>query len=72
MPAPSSAPSKKSFPPIIGVRWFNVSVLTITPLVAAYGLRVAPLHRGTVAFAMLYYVFSMLGEPHLSAILKLI
>jgi hypothetical protein len=61
MPAPFS-----NFPPIVGVRWYNVFVLTVTPLIAGYGLLVAPLHRGTVVFSMLYYVFSMLGQSVLS------
>jgi stearoyl-CoA desaturase (delta-9 desaturase) len=55
-------PLMNNFPPIIGVRWFNLSVLIVTPVVAGYGLFVAPLLRGTALFAMLYYVFSMLGE----------
>ncbi|KAJ6598464.1 delta 9-fatty acid desaturase protein [Mycena vulgaris] len=49
------------FPPIEGVRWFNVSVLVVTPLIALYGLLFVPLDRRTIMFAAAYYVFSMIG-----------
>lgn len=61
-----------NFPPIVGVRWFNVSVLTLTPAIAGYGLLVAPVYCKTAVFAVLYYVFSMLGEPLAIIILALI
>lgn len=57
MPVPFS----NNFPPIVGVRWFNVFVLTIIPMIAGYGLLVTPFRRATFVYAMLYYVFSMLG-----------
>ncbi len=51
-----------NFPTILGVRWFNVFVLTATPAVGLLGLFCRPLDRQTLAFSVLYYVFSMLGE----------
>ncbi|KAF9465895.1 delta 9-fatty acid desaturase protein [Collybia nuda] len=54
-------PSKSKLPAITGVRWFNLAILTITPAIAVYGLVLAPRLRGTITFAVLYYVFSMLG-----------
>ena len=44
------------------VRWFNLVVLTVTPALALYGLRHTPLRSYTLAWAVLYYVISMLGE----------
>lgn len=56
------SPSCKSkVPAITGVRWFNLAILTVTPAIAAYGLVFVPRLRGTIMFAVLYYVFSMLG-----------
>ncbi|KAJ7319070.1 delta 9-fatty acid desaturase protein [Mycena olivaceomarginata] len=49
------------FPPIEGVRWFNVAVLVLTPLIAICGLVLVPLERKTVIFACAYYLFSMIG-----------
>ena len=46
------------------IRWFNLAVLTITPAIAAYGVCVVKAQRDTVAFAIAYYVFSMLGKNH--------
>ncbi|KAF9475742.1 delta 9-fatty acid desaturase protein [Pholiota conissans] len=53
----------KKFPGTKGVRWFNVAVLVITPLIALYGLYASSdgIRRKTAIFAGLYYVFSMLG-----------
>jgi hypothetical protein len=67
MPIPM--PSNPKFPTITGVRWFNLAILTITPAISVYGLVFAPRLRGTVIFAILYYVFSMLGktDPVLTA-----
>jgi Fatty-acid desaturase len=56
----------QNFPEIKGVRWFNVSVLVITPAIAGYGLLFLPLRSDTMFFAMAYYVFSMLGKIHTS------
>ncbi|KAJ7621244.1 delta 9-fatty acid desaturase protein [Roridomyces roridus] len=50
-----------NFPPIEGVRWFNVAVLTLTPLTALYGILVIPFDRRTILFAIAYYLFSMIG-----------
>ncbi|KAJ7182712.1 delta 9-fatty acid desaturase protein [Mycena crocata] len=50
------------FPPIEGVRWFNVFVLVGTPLIALYGLIFVTPDRRTVVFALAYYLFSMIGE----------
>ncbi|KAF8154570.1 delta 9-fatty acid desaturase protein [Crassisporium funariophilum] len=51
----------QNFPPTKGVRWFNLAVLTITPLIAGYGLWSVRLRRDTGFFAVAYYIFSMLG-----------
>ncbi|KAF8066763.1 delta 9-fatty acid desaturase protein [Lyophyllum atratum] len=51
----------RRLPAVQGVRWFNLSVLTLTPTVAVYGLWSAPRVRETMIFAAAYYVFSMLG-----------
>jgi stearoyl-CoA desaturase (delta-9 desaturase) len=55
----------RNFPPIIGVRWFNLLVLTITPAIALYGFTNLSLKKETVIFSVLYYIFSMLGENFL-------
>ena len=44
------------------IKWFNLSVLTITPIIGLYGLRTTPLLPYTLVWAALYYVISMLGE----------
>ncbi len=49
------------FPPIKGVRWFNVFVFLATPAIGIAGFWIAPFSRATTTFALLYYVFSMLG-----------
>jgi len=54
-------PLGHNFPSITGVRWFNLAVLGLTPAIAGYGLLVLPRIGGTMLFAMIYYVFSMLG-----------
>jgi len=54
-----------NLPPMTGVRWVNVLTLTITPTIAAWGLFFAPLVFKTVVFAVVYYVFSMLGGYNL-------
>jgi len=56
----------RSFPPIVGVRWFNIAVLTITPAIALYGFMKLSLRKETMIFSMLYYIFSMLGVHFLS------
>ncbi|KAL1664927.1 hypothetical protein GGF50DRAFT_53806 [Schizophyllum commune] len=61
---PAASALLAGFPPIKGVRWFNVYVLVTTPAAALYGLCYTTLHPWTVAFAAAYYVFSMLGESH--------
>ncbi|CAK5274223.1 unnamed protein product [Mycena citricolor] len=48
------------FPQIVGVRWFNVAVLLLTPMPAAYGLWYVPVTLKTAVFAILYYFFSMI------------
>lgn len=52
----------KGFPPVTGVRWFNLSVLVITPVLSLYGLFYAPILSATVVWTTLYYIFSMLGK----------
>lgn len=49
------------FPPIEGVRWFNVAVLVGTPLIAVCGLFFIPFDWRTGLFAFAYYLFSMFG-----------
>lgn len=53
-----------NLPPITGLRWFNLVVLILTPLLAAYGLVFMRVRHETVLFSIAYYVFSMLGEGH--------
>lgn len=43
------------------VRWFNLSVIVITPLVALYGALTTHLETRTLSFCILYYVFNMIG-----------
>ena len=43
------------------VRWFNLSVIVITPLVALYGALTTRLETRTLLFCVLYYVFNMIG-----------
>ena len=43
------------------VRWFNLSVIVITPLVASYGALTTHLETPTFWFCVLYYVFNMIG-----------
>lgn len=43
------------------VRWFNLSVIIITPLVALYGAATTRLDARTLWFCVLYYVFNMIG-----------
>ncbi|KDR79185.1 hypothetical protein GALMADRAFT_63433 [Galerina marginata CBS 339.88] len=54
----------QKFPTTTGIRWFNVAVLVFTPLIALVGLWKVKLRRDTGWFAIVYYVFSMLGEKH--------
>lgn len=43
------------------VIWFNLLVVTITPLVSLYGILTTPIHRFTAIFCVVYYVFNMIG-----------
>ena len=52
----------EGFPPIHGIRWFNVAILVLTPLLALYGLHSVHIRRPTALFAFAYYTFSMLGK----------
>jgi stearoyl-CoA desaturase (delta-9 desaturase) len=52
----------EGFPPTHGIRWFNVAILVLTPLLALYGLCTMHISRATGLFAVTYYTFSMLGE----------
>ena len=47
------------------VRWFNLSVIVITPLVALYGAATTRLDARTFYFCVFYYVFNMIGESWL-------
>lgn len=51
-----------NFPPTKGVRWFNVFILTFTPLLALYGLIMSSIQLKTMLFSGIYYLFTMLGE----------
>lgn len=59
----------KGFPPITGVRWFNLAVLVITPALSLHGLFRVPILTRTVIWTALYYCFSMLGKPHDAALM---
>ena len=52
----------KGFPPITGIRWFNLSVLVFTPALALYGLLHVPILTQTLVWTALYYIFSMFGK----------
>lgn len=52
----------KGFPHITGIRWFNLSVLVITPALSLYGLLRAPILTSTIVWTAIYYIFSMLGK----------
>jgi len=47
------------------VRWFNLSVIVITPLVALYGALTTRLDTRTFWFCVFYYVFNMIGASSL-------
>lgn len=44
------------------VRWFNLSVIAVTPLVALYGATTTHLDIRTFCFCVFYYVFNMIGQ----------
>ncbi|KAG1724344.1 hypothetical protein EDB19DRAFT_1949787 [Suillus lakei] len=50
----------QGFPTITGIRWFNLSVLVITPALSLYGLLYVPILQKTVVCTTLYYIYSML------------
>jgi len=52
----------QGFPPIVGVRWFNLLVLVLTPALAFYGFMTVSLSKETVLFSLSYYIFSMIGD----------
>jgi len=43
------------------IRWFNLSVIVVTPLVALYGALTTHLETRTFWFCVSYYVFNMIG-----------
>jgi stearoyl-CoA desaturase (delta-9 desaturase) len=43
------------------LNWLHVPLLTITPLLALYGLLTTPAVAATYAFAVVYYFWSGLG-----------
>lgn len=43
------------------VIWFNLAVISTTPLVSLYGLCTTSLAARTAAFCLFYYVFNMIG-----------
>lgn len=44
------------------IRWFNLGVVVLTPILALYGLWTTKLQTPTVLFSVAYYVFNMIGE----------
>jgi stearoyl-CoA desaturase (delta-9 desaturase) len=44
------------------VQRFNLTILVVTPALAVYGLLYVVPNMKTVIFAVLYYLFSMLGK----------
>lgn len=44
------------------IRWFNLAVVVLTPILALYGLWTTKLQTLTVIFSVAYYVFNMIGE----------
>ncbi|KAF9028931.1 delta 9-fatty acid desaturase protein, partial [Hymenopellis radicata] len=52
-------------PPITGVRWFNVFILVATPLIGLHGCFYVEKRLPTVCFAVVHYVFTMLGYHRL-------
>ena len=44
------------------IRWFNLAVLTITPLIGLYGVSTTPLTTQTLIWSLVCYVLSMIGE----------
>ena len=62
-------PPSSSRPPISWkkwageVIWFNLLVVTITPIIALYGLFTTQFDARTARFSVAYYVFNMLGAP---------
>lgn len=47
---------------IYEIRWFNLAVVTLTPLLSIYGLCTTKLHKATIAFSIVCYVVNMIGE----------
>lgn len=45
-----------------GVRWFNVFVFILTPVIGFAGFWLADYNNKTMAWSILYYIFSMLGK----------
>lgn len=43
------------------IRWFNLSVVALTPLIALYGFLTTRLHTYTLAFALFLWAYNMLG-----------
>jgi hypothetical protein len=48
--------------------WFNLLVVTITPILSLYGLLTTRVNYSTVVFCISYYIFNMIGKflEHLS------
>ena len=43
------------------IRWFNLSVIIVTPLIALYGALTTRLETRTLWYCVFYYVFNMIG-----------
>ena len=52
----------RGFPPIVGIRWFNLLVLAVAPALALYGFIALSLRKETMLFSLSYYLFSMIGD----------
>lgn len=44
------------------IRWFNLMILTLTPIFGVYGLFTTPLQWKTFVFSLVMYLTTNLGE----------
>jgi len=49
------------FPPIQGVRWFDVAILLLMPALSIYGMLYVPLKAETAYLSAFFYFWTMLG-----------
>lgn len=60
-PAPNRRQNKTLYDTLQAIIWFNLLVVSITPLVSLYGLLTTPWHFRTAMFCVSYHVFNMIG-----------